>query len=129
MSEQGTFVEDGIERIQNAVESIEDEFQKLHRNVLKRRKSFGTEARKQVKRAQTELRKSPVVKRAEGLRKDINKQVEGRMDSFFGLFPYATRKEVKRLERKVSQLTRKLNQLEKATGVPAREETASETQH
>ena len=140
MSEQGTFVEEGIERIQNAVDSVEEEFQKLQRNVQQRREGFEKEARKQfkradkrariqVKRVQTELLKNPVVKRAEDLRKDINKQVENRMDSFFGLLPYATRQDVKRLERKVSQLTRKLNQLEKTSKSAAREEPKSEIQH
>jgi len=140
MSEQGTFVEEGIERIQNAVDSVEEEFQKLQRNVQKRREGFEKEARKQfkradkrariqVKRVQTELLKNPVVKRAEDLRKDINKQVENRMDSFFGLLPYATRQDVKRLERKVSQLTRKLNQLEKTSKSAASEEPRSEIQH
>jgi len=140
MSEQGTFVEEGIERIQNAVDSVEEEFQKLQRNVQERREGFEKEARKQfkradkrariqVKRVQTELLKNPVVKRAEDLRKDINKQVENRMDSFFGLLPYATRQDVKRLERKVSQLTRKLNQLEKTAKSAASEEPRSEIQH
>ena len=140
MSEQGTFVEEGIERIQNAMDSVEEEFQKLQRNVQERLEGFEKEARKQfkradkrariqVKRVQTELLKNPVVKRAEDLRKDINKQVENRMDSFFGLLPYATRQDVKRLERKVSQLTRKLNQLEKTSKSAASKEPRSEIKH
>jgi uncharacterized protein YPO0396 len=114
MSEQASLVEEGIDWIQNAVDSVEEEFQKLQKNVLRRRKSLEKQAQKRVKRVQTELRKSPVVKRAQTLRKDFNQQFEDRIDGLFGVFPYAKREDVAKLERKVSQLTRKLNQLEKA---------------
>jgi len=114
MSEQVSFVEEGIERIQNAVDSVEGEFQKLQKNVLRRRKSFEKQAQKRVKRVRAELRKSPVVKRAQSLRKDFNQQFEDRMDGLFGVFPYARREDITKLESKVRQLTRKLNQLEKA---------------
>jgi len=114
MSEQVSFVEEGIDRIQNAVDSVEEEFQKLQKNVLKRRKSFEKEAQKRVKRVRAELRKNPVVKRAQSVRKDLNHQFEEWTDGLFGVFPYARREDVTKLERKVSQLTKKLNQLEKA---------------
>jgi ubiquinone biosynthesis protein UbiJ len=114
MSEQMSFVEEGIDRIQNAVDSVEGEFQKLQKNVLKRRKSFEKEAQKRVKRVRAELRKSPVVKRAQSLRKDLNQQFEDWTDGLFAVFPYARREDVTKLENKVSQLTKKLNQLEKA---------------
>ena len=114
MSEQVSFVEEGIDRIQNAVDSVEEEFQKLQKNVLKRRKSFEKEAQKRVKRVRAELRKNPVVKRAQSVRKDLNQQLEEWTDGLFGVFPYARREDVTKLERKVNQLTKKLNQLEKA---------------
>ena len=50
----------------------------------------------------------------EAIRTDASKQIESNIESLMGLFPVASSTQVKRLERKVATLTRKVNALEKA---------------
>ena len=89
---------------------MEDEFDKLQKNFEKRRKNFEKQTEKRVKK----FEKTPFGKRIVSFREDAQKQIESNVESILGLFPVASRTEVKRLERKVTQLTRKLNALEKA---------------
>jgi phage shock protein A len=110
MEERANIFEGGIDRVQSAWTSVEDEFEKLQKRVEKRRKRFEKETEKQVKW----LRKTPLAKRVESFRDDATRQLEANFENFLGLLPVASQASVKRLERKVSQLTRKLNALEKA---------------
>jgi phage shock protein A len=110
MEERANIFEDGIDRVQSAWTSVEDEFEKLQKRVEKRRKRFEKETEKQVKW----LRKTPLAKRVESFREDATRQLEANFENFLGLLPVASQSRVKRLERRVSQLTRKLNALEKA---------------
>ena len=110
MEQRANFFEDGIDRVQSAWTSVEDEFEKIQRRLEKRRKRFEKETEKQVKW----LRKTPLAKRVESLREDAARQLETNFESFVGLLPVASQSSLKRLERRVAQLTRKLNALEKA---------------
>ena len=110
MEQRANFIEDGIDRVQSAWTSVEDEFEKLQKNLEKRRKRFEKEREKQVKW----LRKTPIAKRVESIREDATRQIESNFESILGLLPVASQSSVKRLERKVSQLSRKLSALEKA---------------
>jgi hypothetical protein len=103
MEERANIFEGGIDRVQSAWTSVEDEFEKLQKRVEK-------ETEKQVKW----LRKTPLAKRVESFREDATRQLEANFENFLGLLPVASQSRVKRLERRVSQLTRKLNALEKA---------------
>ena len=115
MEERANIFDDGVQRMQSAWNSVESEFENLQKAVDKRRKRFEKEAQKQVKR----LRKTDLAKRFESLRDDASRQIESNLESALGLFSVASSTELKRLERRVTQLTRKLNTLEKsrASGV------------
>jgi len=104
MEERAKFIDEGIDRFQEAWSSVEDEFEK-------RRKSFEKQTAKRMK----EFEKSPFGKRALTFRDEAQKQIESNVENVLGLFPVASRADVKRLERKVTRLTRKLNVLEKAS--------------
>ncbi len=115
MEERANFIEGGIDRVQSAWTSVEGEFEKLQKNLEKRRKRFGKETEKQVQW----LRKTPLAKRVESIREDATRQLESNFESFIGLLPVASQSRVNRLERRVTQLSRKLSALEKSqSGTP-----------
>ncbi len=113
MAQQVGFVEDSIDRVQSAVRSVEDEFERLQKQFGKRRKQLEREAQKRVKQIRTEIRKQPLVKRAESLRGDARKQIETGVETILATLQIASRGEVQRLDRKLGQINRKLSQLEK----------------
>ena len=110
MEQRAKFIDEGIDRFQGAWSSLEDEFGKLQKNLQKRRKDFEKQTEKQVKK----FEKSPVGKRIATFREDAQKQIGSNVESMVGLLQVASRGDLKRLERKVSQLGRKLTALEKA---------------
>ena len=113
---------DGIERINSEFEKLTDELQsradELHNRGEKFRKESRKRFEKNVKQAQKELRKVPAIKRAEELRSEFEKSVEKNIDAgvdrvYSGL-KLARIDEVKKLEKKIAQLNKKLRTLEKA---------------
>lgn len=132
MSEQASFVQDGFDRLEDAYRSIEESVETLQKDLDKRRKKiekqltsnrknfekrmdtnrkrFEKETRKQV----AELRKRPLVKKALSFQKDASKQVEERVDAFLEIFNIASQSDLKKVDRKLAQISRKLRELEKA---------------
>jgi DNA anti-recombination protein RmuC len=115
MAEQASIIDEGIDRVQEAWSSVEDEFEKFQKNIEKRRKDFEKETEKRVKK----FEKTSFGKRIVSLRSDAQKQLESNVESVLGLFPIASSAEIKRLERKVTTLTRKVNALEKSKTTPS----------
>jgi hypothetical protein len=140
MARNHGILEDGRERFEGALRDIERDWKRLQKRADQGRKQLEQRAQRQVKRLQSELRKNPLVKRAEeqrkvlerrarrlgtelrnsapvkraeGLRKDAEHLVEGQLESLFGLLRIASASEVSRLERKVDQLSRKLREIER----------------
>jgi hypothetical protein len=123
MAEQANLVQDGVDRLNEAFRSIDGEFQRVQKDLNKRRetvekrlkksrKSFEKQSRKEVGRLQAEFRKNPVVKRAESLRKDINKQLESNLDNLLGMFQIASKADMGRIDRKLSALGRRIKEIE-----------------
>ena len=137
---QGLF-EEGRERFEGALKDMGRDWKRLQKRADQGRKQIEQRAQRQVKRLQSELKKSPLmkraeeqrrllerrarklgtelrnssaVKRAESLRKDAETRIEGQLETFFGLLRIASTNEINRLERKVDQLNRKLRELEKS---------------
>jgi hypothetical protein len=119
MARNPGLIEEGRERFEGALKDMERDWKRLQRRADQGRKQFEQRAQKQVKRIQAELRKSPLVKRAEELRKDAGVRIETQIESLFGLLRIASASEVSRLERKVDQLNRKLRELEKGNSPQA----------
>ncbi len=95
MAEHETLSEARESRINEAVQFFDDEFQRVQKELSTRRKSLEKEfaskrktvekrTRKELKRIQSELKKNPIVKRADAVRKDVTKQVETRVDARAG---------------------------------------------
>ena len=70
-----------------------------------------------IKQVQDELRKVPAIKRAEELRQElgdrVEKNIEGGVDRVYTGLKLARLDEIKKLERKVALLNKKLRTLEK----------------
>jgi hypothetical protein len=123
MAERETLSEATESRINEAVQFVDDEFQRIQRELNARRKSLEKDftarrkkvekrTRKEMKRIQSELKKNPIVKRADAARKDVTKQVESRVDSLLGLMQIAPRSEVQRLNKKLTTMNRRLKAAE-----------------
>jgi len=113
---------ESLDRISLELEKWNDELQARGDNFRADGEKFRAESQKRieksVKQVQKELRKVPAIKRAEELRKELNERVEKNIDAgvdrvYEGL-KLARLDEVKKLERKVAQLNKKLRTLEKA---------------
>ena len=113
---------EGIEKIGNAIDEFSDELQSraddLQSRGEKLRKDGQKRFEKRFKQVQKDLRKQPAVKRVEKFRAELEQRVEKNRDaasdrvlSSLGL---ASSGEVKKLERKIAQLNKKLRTLEKA---------------
>ncbi len=124
MSEQVSFVQEGVDRFNAAFERIDEERLRLQKQIRVRRKSFEKQitsgrrdfekrTRKQVKRLRTELRRYPAIKRAERLQTDTRRQIEERVDRLIALLPIASRTELERIDRKLDRISRKLKDIEK----------------
>ena len=123
MAEHETLSETTESRINEAVQFIDDEFQRVQKELSTRRKSLEKEfaskrktvekrTRKEFKRIQSELKKNPIVKRADTVRKDVTKQVETGVDTLLGLMQVASRSDVQRINRKLTTLNRRLKAME-----------------
>jgi vacuolar-type H+-ATPase subunit E/Vma4 len=111
-----------VERLTTAVDEMTQEFQtradELQSRGEKLRKDGQKRFEKRVRQARADLRKMPAVKRAEKLRTEFEKRVEQNMDAVgdrvLSTLGLASADEVRKLERKIAQLTKKLRSLEKA---------------
>ncbi len=123
MAEHETLSEASESRIDEAVQFFDDEFQRIQKELSTRRKSLEREftskrktvekrTRKELKRIQSELKKNPIVKRADAVRKDVTKQVETRVDSLLGRIQIASRSDVQRINKKLTALNRRLKAIE-----------------
>ncbi|MEZ7982038.1 MAG: hypothetical protein QMC74_20330 [Myxococcota bacterium] len=113
---------EGIERINSEFEKLTDELQSRADELQNRGEKFRKESRKRieknVKQAQKELRKVPAIKRAEEFRsefeKNVEKNIDAGVDRVYSGLKLARIDEVKKLEKKIAQLNKKLRTLEKA---------------
>ena len=105
---------EGFERISQELEKWNDDLQTRSANF---RKQSQERIDKSVAQIQEELRKLPGAKRVEKIRSDLGKRVEKRVeegvDRVYTSLKIARLDEVKKLERKIAQLNKKLRDLEK----------------
>ncbi len=126
MAEAQSLVDQGVDRVQDAIKSADKEFQKIQRKVKTRRrsiekrieaqrKSFEKNAQKQVKTAQKQIqafRKNDLVKRVESFGSDVQEQIESGLETVLGMFQVATKSDVERIDRKLNRISKKLKELE-----------------
>jgi small-conductance mechanosensitive channel len=123
MAERANFVEEGYERVQTAFRSVEEDFQKLQKQIDRRRATFNKRADKQIKKFRKELRKNPVVKRAESVRSDwtkqmdeqgkrIEKSVEHGLEAVLNVFQIPSRNDLGKINKKLDKISRRINALD-----------------
>lgn len=132
---QENLVQEGVDRVREAVSSIEGDFQRVQKRVEKginarrktiekqvrsRRKTIETRTRKEVKRLRGEFQKNPYVKRAQGVVDDATKQLDQAVDNVLEVLNVASRRDVRRIDRKLNQINKKLRDMEKPRSGAAR---------
>jgi hypothetical protein len=119
------FVEEGRERINAARSRIDAEVsrarrelsarrKRIERTLDKNRKNIEKQARRQVKGIQEELRGNPLVQRLEELSEQAVRQLEGAVGTVLGALQIASRSELRKLDRKLSKLGKRLEEIEHA---------------
>ena len=125
MADQVSLVQEGVDRLSDAFHSIDDEFQRVQkelstrrravkRQLDSRRKSVEKRTRTELNRLQSELKKSPFVKRAQAIRKNLTKELESSVDSLLGRIRVASKSDVERIDKKLATVNRHLKEIEKA---------------
>ena len=112
MSDQTSFVGEGIDRVQEAFQSVGDEFERLQDQLDERRKDFEAQTQKRVKKIRKDLRKRPLVKRAESFRRDATKQIEQGVEGFLNMLQIASSSDMKKLDRKLNSINKRLKEIE-----------------
>jgi hypothetical protein len=122
--ETTSIVNEGMDRVTSVFRTLDGELRRVQKQLQTRRKSFEKQltsgrkdiekqTRKQVKRLQTELRKNPLVKRAQNLRGEATQQIDSAVDRVLGALQIATKNDLDRIDRKLTVLTRKLKELDR----------------
>ena len=106
----------GVDRFQAAFQTIDEEVQRLQKQFQSRRKTLEKRTQKQLDRFFGDFRKNSLVKRADALRTDAAKRIENGVGSVLGIFQIASKSDVNRIDRRLSQLNRKLREIEKTRG-------------
>jgi hypothetical protein len=118
--QQAQSVEEGIDRFREIFGSFESEFERVQKDLKARRKLLEKrfdagrkDVEKRARKVRKELRKNPTFKRLDNLRRDAAHQIEQRAEGLLSALQIASKSDVQRIDRKLTQLTRKLKQLER----------------
>jgi hypothetical protein len=120
---QVSFFQDGVERVRETVDSIEHEISRVQKELQKelrsRRRSLEKQLNasrrdleKRTKRIRRDFQKNPTLKQVEGLRRRASQQIEQSVDGVLALFQIASKSDVERIDRKITQLNRRLRELD-----------------
>jgi hypothetical protein len=124
MTEQTSFVNESVDRVTSVFRSLDSELRRVQKQLQTRRRSFEKQlasgrrdiekqTRKQVKRLQAELRKNPLIKRAQTLRGETTAQIDRAVERVLGALQIASKTDLDRIDRKLTVLTRKLKELDR----------------
>ena len=132
MAQEASIVQDGIDRFRDAFGNIEDEVERVQKRIrIRRRKlekrieanrkdfekrieSGRKDFEKRTKKLRTEARKNPAFKRLDDIRKDATKRYEEGIETLLRTLQIASKGDVQRIDRKISQLSKKLKEMEQA---------------
>ena len=118
MAQQASIVQDSVDRVREAMSSLESDFDKVQKRAEKkfrsRRKSLEKRTEKQVRRLRNEFKKNPYVKRAQNAVDDVTKQIEKNVDSLLEALNVASQSDLRRVNRKLNKINKKLQELEKS---------------
>jgi DNA anti-recombination protein RmuC len=134
MAQTGNVIQEGVDRFRDAFGSFEDELARVQKQLQARRKKiekrfetgrkdlekrFASERKRIERRTQklrSELGKNPAVKRLDTMRKDATRQFEQGVTDVLGALQIASKSDLQRIDRKISQLNKKLKEMDGAKG-------------
>ena len=111
---RSNIIDDSIERVQRAFDSANEEIEKIQNRARKTTEDFTERAQVNARKVQDRLLEIPAFKKADDVRKDMRKRAESNVDEFMKVLPLASESDIKKINRKLNQMSRKLNALEKA---------------
>ena len=125
MTEQTSLVHEGVDRLSDAFQSIDHEYQRVHKRLSTRRvsiekkisttrKSVEKRTRTELSRFKSEAKKNPWVKRADSLVSDATKQLESGVGSFLKILQIPSKSDIARIDKRLSAISRRLKEIEKA---------------
>jgi hypothetical protein len=130
MTEQASIVQEGIDRFRDAFGNLEDELERVQKQIRTRRRRFEKQLdanrsaiekrissgrkdlEKRTRKLREDVRKNRAFQRLDSLRKDATRRYEEGVESLLGLLQIASKGDVQRIDRKISQLSRKLKDME-----------------
>jgi hypothetical protein len=130
MSEQASIVQEGIDRFRDAFGNLEDELERVQKQIRTRRRkiekqldanrsaiekrisSGRRDLERRTRRIREEVRKNRAFQRLEGIRKDATRRYEEGVESVLALLQIASKGDLQRIDRKISQLAKKLKEME-----------------
>jgi hypothetical protein len=119
MAQPASIVQGGVDRVRAAFGSLEDEFGRVQRRVRARRrdlekqlKSGRKDLEKRTRKLRTEVLASSTVKRLDNVLRDAQQQLTDTADNLLRMLQIASRSDVERIDRKLSQISRKLREIE-----------------
>ena len=122
---QVSFFQDGVERVRETVGSIESELARVQKSTLKdlrsrRRRlerqwtSSRKDLEKRTRRLRRDLEKNATVKQALELPRWAVHQLEQGVDGVLGVLQIASKSDLERIDRKLTQLGRKLREIDQS---------------
>jgi cell fate (sporulation/competence/biofilm development) regulator YmcA (YheA/YmcA/DUF963 family) len=122
MAQQASIVQESVDRVREAMSSLESDFEKVQKRAEKKfkaqRKSLEKRTEKQVDRLRKEFNKNPYVKRAQNAVDDVTTQIEKNVDSLLETLNVASQSDLRRVNSKLSKINKKLRELEKSSTAP-----------
>lgn len=100
-----------IDRLSEALRGLDDHVQDLRGRVSDRRRRLEGELRKRAGHLETQVRKSPLYRRAERARRDLESQIDRVRAGVYDAAGIASKTEVEKLNRKLNSISRRLNEL------------------
>jgi hypothetical protein len=138
MAQQATsFVQEGVDRFNEARERIDAEVQRIQKEMKTRRKKlerqlntsrnrFEKQTRKQVKQLEKEIQRNSLVKRAEELRVQATRQVESVVDTVLDALQIASKNDLQKIDRKLTRVNKKLREIEESRKTNGRRPPAAQ---
>ena len=112
--------QEGIDRFREMFGTFESEFERVQKDLRARRRLFERrldagrkDIEKRARKVRKELRKNPTFKRIDNLRRDATRQLEQGAETVLNALKIASKGDVRRIDRKLAQLNRKLKELER----------------
>jgi len=106
-----------FDRFNDALRGLDDQLQELRERFDERRDSIQSEVRKQLSRAETQLRKSALYRRVEEVGKDLTEQADQVRTQIYDVIGVASKSEVDKINKKLHAISKKLNEIAKDQAV------------